>query len=288
MYMYAIPVLSSNFALQNTVSETLKLQCGVSTVDQIHCGSIEKLISDVNVKERAGASTAAQNYVTHLAPLLVNGTRETDSYKQWSSPSLGVLGHKTREDASSCLRCAPLLEDLGLWSHWDLVFKPQHGDLSQFIEREGEKSGVYALEIKPGVLLRVDQEASHQKFLQAVEANDPINTAGQLVSLVVQQGSVHEVSLQLLGSHVETALEKLVTDSSQSTDGGVDGALLATQFIYQCLVRIPHKICHFLSKEVYSCESRTSADRTLHHSNFAFWIVNMCSALHVHHPTFIF
>ena len=241
-------VISSNSALQNIVSETLKLQCGVSTVEQIHCGSIEKLISDVNVEERAGASVATQRYVTHLAPLLVNGTRDKDSYKQWSSPSLGVLGLKTREDAISCLRCAPLLEDLGLWSHWELVFKPQHGDLSQFIEREGEQSGVCALEIKPGVLLRVDAEASHQKFLQAVEANDPINTAGQLVSLVVQQGSVHEVSLQLLGSHVETALEKL---SSRSAEGGVDGALLATQFIYHCLLRIPHKICHFLSKEVH-------------------------------------
>lgn len=219
-------------------------------MDQIHCGSIEKLISDVTVQEKKGAGMATQRHVTHLAPLLVNGANNGDAYKQWSCPSVGVLGHKTCEDAISCLQRVPLLEDLSRWSHWDLVFKPQHGQLAEFIEKEGPHSGLHALELTPGTLLRVDPKASHQKFLQALEANDPVNTAGQLVSIVVQQGSIHEVSMQLLGNHVQTILEKLVSDSVQSREGSVDGTLLATQFIFHCLIQIPHKICHFLSKEV--------------------------------------
>lgn len=231
------------------MTETLKLQCGVAAIDQIYCGSIEKLINDVAMhKKKEGM--AHQRCVMHLTPLLVNGANDSYSYKQWSCPSVGVLGHKTCHDAITCLKRAPLLEDLAYWSHWGLVFKPQHGELANFIEREGPQNGLHALEIAPGTLLRVDPEASHQKFLEAVEAMDPVNTAGELVSIVVQQGSVHELSVQLLGNHIQTALERLVSDSAGSTERTLDGTQLAAQFIYRCLIRIPHKISHFLSKEV--------------------------------------
>lgn len=231
--------------------ETLKLQCGVTAVDQIHCGNIEKLISDVTVQEKVEGSKTTQPSVTYLAPLLVNGASESNLYEQWSCPPLGVLGHKSKADAVDCLSQAPLLEDLAQWSHWDLVFRPQHGDLARFIAREGTLNALHALEIAPGTLLRIDPQASHQKFLQAVETLDPINTSGQLVSIVIQQGSVHELSMKLLGNHIQTALDRLVLVSVQSSAASTNATLLATQFIYGCLVRIPYKISHYLSKEVY-------------------------------------
>ena len=227
--------------------ETLKLQCRVTTMDGIGCGSTEKIISDVNA--RTEANPAAGSCVTYLAPLLMNGT-SSNSHKQWSSQTLGALGNKSKEDALSCLCQAALLEDLSSWSHWDLIFKPQHGDLAQFIEREGPHAELHVLEVSPGVLLRVDHLASHQKFLEAVEARDPASTSGQLVSIAVQQGSVHEVSMQLLGSHVQTVLDRMVTESAQSNEAGCEQTLSATEFVYHCLVRIPLKICQFLAKEV--------------------------------------
>ena len=226
------------------------LQCGVKAVDQFHHGRIEKLINDVAEQERAKGSEITQSPVTYLAPLLVNGANDSEAYKQWSCSPLGVLGHKSKAAALDCLLCAPLLEDLAQWSHWDLVFRPQHGDLAGFIAKEGPQHGLHALELTPGTLLRIDPQASHQKFLQAVEAIDPVNTSGQLVSIVVQQGSVHEVSMQLLGNHVQTALDRLVSTSTQGSEDATDRTLQATQFIYCCLIRIPHKISHFLSKEV--------------------------------------
>lgn len=230
------------------MSETLKLQCRVAKVDQIYCGSIEKLISDVAVKERAEVNTANQQCVTYLAPLLMNGANDSDArVTERLRQSTGALGPKSASDAVACLQCAPLLEELAGWSHWDLVFKPQHGELPGFIEREGPKNGLNALEVSPGTLLRVDPDPSQQKFLEALEANDPINTAGQLVSLVIQQGSVHEVSMQLLGKQVQTSLEKLMCHSDECS---ADRTALAMQFIYRCLTRIPHKISCFLSKEV--------------------------------------
>jgi hypothetical protein len=235
---------------KEVVSETLKLQCSVTTVDQLCCGSIEKLISDVT--EKADTNSTPTPCVTYLAPLLVNGATSGDSRKQWSSPSVGPLGHKSKEDTLSCLSSTPLLEDLARWSHWDLVFRPQHGDLAKFVEGEGSRSELHVLEVSPGVLLRVDPQASHQKFLEAVEARDPVGTSGQLVSIAVQQGSVHEVSMKLLGSHVQTALDRMM--ASESAGSGQDGGELttrATEFVYRCIVRIPLKLCQFLAKEVF-------------------------------------
>ena len=237
-----------NCSLQETVSATLKLQCSVTTVDQLCCGSIEKLISDVS--DKTGAGTATHSSVTYLAPLLVNGASKDCLKQQSCLTPLGALGHKTRDEALSCLSRAPLLEDLASWSHWDLVFQPQHGDLAKFIEEEGPCCGLHVLEVSPGVLLRVDPQASHQRFLEAVEARDPINTSGQLVSIVVQQGSVHEVSMQLLGSHVQTALDRMTSESAQSGQTSGQQTLPATEFVYCCLLRIPLRICQFLAKEV--------------------------------------
>ena len=214
-------------------------------MDQLCCGSTEKLISDV--AENADTNSTAASRVTYLTPLLMNGATSNDSRKQWSSPDVGPLGHKTRADAIACLSCAPLLEDLARWSHWDLVFRPQHGDLTEFIEKQG--SELHVLEVSAGVLLRLDPQASHQKFLEAVEARDPVSTSGQLVSIVVQQGSVYEVSMKLLGSHVQTALDRMASDSTLAGSAGQDGGQV-TQFVYSCLLRIPLKLCTFLAKEV--------------------------------------
>ena len=237
------------FEFQDVVSETLKLQCRVTTIDQISCGSVEKIISDTN--ERVDPNSQTQSCVSYLSPLLVNGASD-GSRRQWSSQSFGALGDKTREEALSCLCRAPLLDDLASWSHWDQLFNPQHGELAGFVEKEGSEVGLHVLEVAPSVLLRVDPLASHQKFLEALEARDSVGTSGQLVSVVVQQGSVHEVSMQLLGSHVQTALDRMVYDSTQpSHETGADQhSVSATEFVYQCLLCIPLQLCQYLAKEV--------------------------------------
>ena len=234
------------------MAETLKLHFGVTSVSELCCGSIDKLINDTAVSERQQQMGSAVRGVVSLIPLIVNGARDRDAYEQWSCPRVGVLGHRTAEDALSCLQRAPLLEDLSSWSHWDLVFRPQLGNLRKFLEKEGAGGSVHALEVAPGRLLRVDPQGSHQKFIQAVEARDPVNTAGQLVSIIVMQGSVHEISIQLLASHVKTALEKMasVPPRSALTGEAVDTTAHLSQFIFECLIRVPYKICHFTAKEV--------------------------------------
>lgn len=238
--------------VQEIVTEALKFQCSVTSVDQLCCGTVEKVVSDVNERgETISGGTYGACATTYLSPLLLNGEpSQTNSVKQWSSQNIGALGNKTKEEALSCLTSAPLLEDLSKWTHWDLVFKPQHGELDQFIEREGRHSGLHVLELSSGALLRIDPGGSHQKFLEALEAQDPVATSGQLVSIVTVQGSIHEVSRELLGSHVQTALNRMAVHSSESAGETSDHTLSACRFVYLCLVRIPLKICQFLANEV--------------------------------------
>lgn len=54
--------------------------------------------------------------------------------------AVGRLGEMSKEQALSSLLCCPLLEDLSEWSQWELVFKPSHGPLKDFIERNAGES----------------------------------------------------------------------------------------------------------------------------------------------------
>lgn len=50
---------------------------------------------------------------------------------------VGILGHRSKEQALICLQNCPLLEDLGEWSQWNLVFEPELGNLKDFIQKYG-------------------------------------------------------------------------------------------------------------------------------------------------------
>ena len=48
---------------------------------------------------------------------------------------VGLFGPQSLESALACLLSAPLLEDLAEWSHWTMVFEPEHGTLKAFLEK---------------------------------------------------------------------------------------------------------------------------------------------------------
>lgn len=49
--------------------------------------------------------------------------------------AVGHLGEVSKAQALASLLSCPLLEDLSEWSQWELIFKPSHGSLREFIER---------------------------------------------------------------------------------------------------------------------------------------------------------
>ena len=63
-----------------------------------------------------------------------------------TSRSVGLLGHQVRESALLCLNNCPLLADMAEWSHWDLIYKPELGELKDFVHKNG---GVHSF-VVPG------------------------------------------------------------------------------------------------------------------------------------------
>jgi len=105
----------------------------VTSVSELCCSSIDKLINDTTVLERKQQVGLVVQGVVSLISL--NGVRDRDAYEQWFWPTVGVLGHRTAKDALSCLQRAPLMEGLSTWLHWDLVFQLQLGSLREILEQ---------------------------------------------------------------------------------------------------------------------------------------------------------
>ena len=157
--------------------------------------------------------------------------------------TVGSLGHQSCEDALHCLSVAPLLEDLKEWSHWDLIYAPMHGDLSDFIHKQATKHKIFAIETSPGKLFRVDIDCSRQDFNLAVESEDSVNTAGYLVSYIVKCGGISAAPITLLADQIRTVLERMAVDKHK-------GEVAASLFILQCLIRIPFKLCSRIALKV--------------------------------------
>lgn len=62
---------------------------------------------------------------------------------------VGILGEVSQTQALSCLLSCPLLDELGQWSQWELVFRPRHGPLKDFIDRNAGRNHTQQLQIDP-------------------------------------------------------------------------------------------------------------------------------------------
>ena len=216
----------------------------MDSLEDLGCGKIEKLIADIHFLPTKPSA------ISYMSPILLNGT--TDTQHPPPSQKVGILGHQTREDALACLHKAPLLENLKEWSHWELVYQHQFGDLAEFLSQEVQTHNdhaVYALEISPGKLLRIDPNSSVSDFTNALSAKhpNPVAVTGHLVSLIVKRNSTQDISRQLLASHVTTSLEKMMVDKSTSS-----GSVAVEQFVFHSLVRVPFSICKNIANEVRS------------------------------------
>uniref|UniRef100_A0A3B4XA39 Wu:fj29h11 n=1 Tax=Seriola lalandi dorsalis TaxID=1841481 RepID=A0A3B4XA39_SERLL len=123
--------------------------------------------------------------------------------------AVGRLGEMSKAQALASLLSCPLLEDLSEWSQWELIFKPSHGSLKEFIERHAANTGLEALEVTPGSLLRITTHTGAKHFSSAAMTLDPVGTAGHLVSMVVADGIVNAPTA-LLANHMQSSLAAAV------------------------------------------------------------------------------
>lgn len=70
-------------------------------------------------------------------------------------------------------------------------------------------TGLAALEVTPGVLLRITSHTGDKHFCSAAMSLDPVGTAGHLVSTVVADGLV-DAPTALLANHMQSSLAAAV------------------------------------------------------------------------------
>ncbi|XP_023128613.2 uncharacterized protein wu:fj29h11 isoform X1 [Amphiprion ocellaris] len=164
---------------------------------------------------------------------------------------VGRLGEMSKDQALASLISCPLLENLSEWSQWELIFKPLHGSLKDFIERNTGNTGLAALEVRPGLLLRITTNTGDKYFSSAATALDPVGTAGHLVSIVVADG-ITNAPTALLANHMESSLAAAMgkEDLSQA-EQDVQCYNRVAKFLLECLTRIPSKTCQALLQQVF-------------------------------------
>ncbi|RXN31303.1 hypothetical protein ROHU_036186 [Labeo rohita] len=195
-------------------------------------------------KQKELSGDDVTSVVRYECPLLPMGSGEC------VVDSVGLLGEVSQDQARASLLSAPLLQDLEEWSQWELVFQPNHGPLKDFIDKYCGKTELLALEVSPGVLLRVTADTGEKHFSEAAQALDPVGTAGHLVSIVVANG-IPNTPTALLANHMESALNVAV--AQEEIKLGEDGYSYSgvARFVLECITLMPTRICKELLQQVF-------------------------------------
>ncbi|KAM6963611.1 uncharacterized protein LKV04_019674 [Tautogolabrus adspersus] len=209
-------------------------------------GTLQMLVSLVQrQRSLAGGGMSPVHYESALF------ARHSKPSAESGGEAVGRLGEVSKEQALSSLLCCPLLEDLSEWSQWELVFKAHHGPLKDFIERNAVNTGLSALEVTPGLLLRITSHTGDKHFSDAVTMLDPVGTAGHLVSMVIADG-IANAPTALLANHVQSSLAAAVAREGMSQDEeDVSCYSTVAKFLLECFIRIPSRISQALLNKVF-------------------------------------
>jgi hypothetical protein len=124
----------------------------------------------------------------------------------------------TSKDAIEVLLRAPLMSELNLWAHWDLIFAPSLGPLVPWLLNEVNTKELLCLVTKDGKVLRIDHSATVDSFLEAAIQGSPFRTALQLLSLFSLVGGEKYVPLPLLKCHARQAFEVIMKNSLENME----------------------------------------------------------------------
>ncbi|XP_076616737.1 uncharacterized protein LOC143339417 isoform X1 [Chaetodon auriga] len=165
--------------------------------------------------------------------------------------AVGCQGEMSKAQALASLLSCPLLEDLSEWSQWELNFKAGHGSLKEFIERNAANTGLAALEMTPGLLLRITTHTGDKHFSTAAMTLDPVGTAGHLVSIAVADGIVNAPTA-LLANYMHSSLAAAVAKEDLSqVEEDVSCYSRVAKFLLECLTRIPTRTFQALLQQVF-------------------------------------
>ncbi|KAM8836563.1 uncharacterized protein AB9W97_002193 isoform 1-T8 [Spinachia spinachia] len=204
------------------------------------------------VQRQRGLAGAGLSQVYYESALFAKHSKISPSVNSADGgQAVGRLGEMSKAQAMASLISCPLLEDLSEWSQWELIFKQVYGSLQDFIEKNAANTGLAAIEVRPGLLLRITTHTGDKYFSDAAMTLDPVGTAGHLVSMVVADGIVNAPTA-LLANHMHTSLAAAVAKEDLSqTEEDVSCYSKVAKFLLACLTRIPNRTCQALIQQVF-------------------------------------
>ncbi|CAH1791177.1 unnamed protein product [Owenia fusiformis] len=249
-------VVPSNTTGYNQVEEALCKHYCVKDVKDLHHGGIARLMNSMEKQKNV-----KKDGVIYESAMCVKPT----STRQITPKKVGLFGQITKDDALICLNNCPLLEDLEEWSNWNIAFEPELGTLKTFVDKY---SGIHAIklqdgriasidigaiEIKPGVLLKIINKTSPMEFARALENCSISSTCGHLVSLIAVNKGVENTPLALLANHMKTGLlgiQSKALNSRGPHEHSRDKSKHVVQFVLELLGKLPLTICQTIADQV--------------------------------------
>ncbi|KAK4489070.1 hypothetical protein RD792_004864 [Penstemon davidsonii] len=138
---------------------------------------------------------------------------ETGGFDDNIGPRAGMIDGVLTKDAIGVLLRAPMLTDLNLWSHWDLLFAPSLGSIVEWLFKEVNSKEFLCLVTKDGKVIRVDHSATTDSFLKVFIQGSAFETAVELLSLYALYGGDRNAPLSLLKCHARQAFEFFINNS---------------------------------------------------------------------------
>ncbi|CAN6588977.1 unnamed protein product [Malus baccata var. baccata] len=196
----------------------LRKQFPLVSFTTIENGSVEDFLSIVGKHKNAaiskcvlfsmalcGTSNARQSSA-QIENVLWNSTLINTDSGQKAKPYESV----TSKDAIEVLLRAPMMSDLNLWSHWDLLFAPSLGPLLPWLLKEVNTDELLCLVTRDGKLIRLDHSATVDSFLEAALQGSSFQTAVKMLSLFSLVGGEKHVPVSLLKIHIQHAFEVIL------------------------------------------------------------------------------
>ncbi|KAL8491297.1 hypothetical protein ACS0TY_023070 [Phlomoides rotata] len=227
--------------------------------------------------------SAPLSKLTYMGDSLSQNEKKMEEISESSNNRLtieGPLNAVTTRDAIEVLHQAPMLTDLNLWSHWDILYAPSLGSIVEWLLKEVNTKELLCLVTKDGKVIRVDPSATMDSFLKVLIQQSAFKTAVQLLSLLALYGGERSIPLSLLKCHARQAFEVIINNMEmelhndinpvmqgniscdwhiprKSTYRNLDSKLLndrsvlnkaaqvMSRFILECLSYLPIEFCSF-------------------------------------------
>ncbi|CAM0876996.1 unnamed protein product [Alopecurus aequalis] len=155
-------------------------------------------------------------------------------------------GTVSSREAIKCLLKAPMLSDLLLWSHWDMLFAPSLGTLMHWLLNTGPVQQLACIVTTDGRFIRVDPSATVDQFLEAIIKCSPFQVAVKLLSLLhIYNGSTN-TPISLLKCYAQRAIGIIMNNNNDQVKTNSEVKSFVTEESYN--LSAEQRICstHFV------------------------------------------